>query len=75
MTHEQQETYITLKQLMKRLKEPVIAYEQRQLSQLFTDVFPYLRKIGRVIVTDDVAEIMKEEPLRARSSSFERSKE
>lgn len=65
MTHEQQETYITLKQLMKRLKEPVIAYEQRQLSQLFTDVFPYLRKIGRVIVTDDVAEIMKEEPLRA----------
>ncbi len=50
---------------MKRLKEPVIAYEQRQLSQLFTDVFPYLRKIGRVIVTNDVAEIMKEEPLRA----------
>lgn len=65
MTHEQQDTYITMKQLMKRLKEPVIAYEQRQLSQLFTDVFPYLRKIGRVIVTDDVAEIMKEEPLRA----------
>ncbi|WP_427813056.1 SNF2 helicase associated domain-containing protein [Enterococcus sp. 22-H-5-01] len=65
MTREQQDTYITLKQLMKRLKEPVITYEQRQLSQLFTEVLPYLRKIGRVQISSDVSEIMKEEPLRA----------
>ncbi|MGX2945213.1 SNF2 helicase associated domain-containing protein [Enterococcus alishanensis] len=65
LSHAQQDTYLTLKQLMKRLKEPVITYEQRQLSHLFTDVLPHLRRIGQVIIAPEVSAVMKEEPLRA----------
>lgn len=65
MSHEQQDTYITLKQLMKRLKEPVIVYEQRQLPALFRNVLPFLRKIGQVTIEPEVSQLMKEEPLRA----------
>ncbi|WP_159723725.1 DEAD/DEAH box helicase [Enterococcus sp. CSURQ0835] len=64
MSHEQQDIYITLKQLLKRLKEPAITYEQHQLSALFTDVFPYLRKIGQVVIDDVISEIIQEEPLQ-----------
>ncbi len=65
LTHEQQETYITLKQLLKRLKEPVIIFQQNQLSPLFSEVFPFLRKIGRVIVADEVSAIIKSDPLKS----------
>ncbi|GCF94035.1 Snf2 family helicase [Enterococcus florum] len=65
MSHEQQDSYMTLKQLMKRLKEPVIVYQQQQLPRLFTDVFPYLRKIGRVVIAEEVAEIVQEETLKS----------
>ncbi len=51
--------------MLKRLKEPIITFQQSQLSPLFSDVFPFLRKIGQVIVADEVSAMIKNDPLKS----------
>lgn len=57
------EVYLTTLQLMKRLETPRIQYPKKELSLLFRQVFPFLRKIGEVKIAPDVYDAISEEPL------------
>lgn len=60
----QQEIYHTLKQLLKRFDEPVIDYEQGELSTLFNEVIPVLKEIATVEISPEVQEIVTEVQLK-----------
>ncbi|MGM0123287.1 hypothetical protein IGI37_000653 [Enterococcus sp. AZ194] len=64
LTPEQQAIYTTLEQLLKRMKEPNISYQRNELSQLFREVLPVLKKIGRVEVQEDVTEEVSDTPVQ-----------
>ncbi|WP_122645622.1 DEAD/DEAH box helicase [Enterococcus mediterraneensis] len=63
LTAEQMEIYETLNQLLKRLEKPVISYKKAELSTLFTQVIPPLKKIGEVAIDSAVTDKISEAPL------------
>ncbi|MGL4696063.1 DEAD/DEAH box helicase [Enterococcus larvae] len=63
LTREQEEIYSILIQLLKRMEQPEVIYEQTQLSDLFSSVIPLLKKLGRVSVADEVEKELVIEPL------------
>lgn len=63
-TPQQQTIYQTLVQLLKRTDTPVIPYQQEQLPELFTQVFPQLRQIGEVEISQDIQGKIQESPLK-----------
>ncbi|KAF1296385.1 Snf2 family helicase [Enterococcus sp. JM4C] len=65
LTSEQQAIYTTLEQLLKRLKEPAVAYQRHELSQLFREVLPVLKKIGRIEVQESVTAEVSDTPVQA----------
>lgn len=56
--------YLTMEQLLKRLEEPVIAYPKHELSILFKQVLPFLRKIGEVQISEEVYNYISDEKLQ-----------
>ncbi|MGX7195737.1 DEAD/DEAH box helicase [Enterococcus olivae] len=58
------EIYLTMQQLLKRLEIPVIAYPKNELSVLFKQVLPLLRKIGQVQISEEVYQYISDEALR-----------
>jgi superfamily II DNA or RNA helicase len=73
LTLPQEEIYLALVQLMKRLDEPVISFERPQLPTLFQKVLPFLRQIGDVEVMPAVSNVIAEFPLHA-VTTFRRRK-
>lgn len=63
LTAEQMAVYGTLDQLLKRLEQPTIEYRKAELSALFTQVLPLLRKIGMVTIDPAVSEEISDAPL------------
>lgn len=64
LSPEALEIYLTTEQLLKRLEEPVIHYPKKELSILFRQVLPLLRKIAQVTVDEQVYEAISEESLQ-----------
>lgn len=64
-TQEQEEIYMTLLQLLKRIDQPKITYKKSEISDLFSSVMPLLRKIGEVVVSPEVAAEVVHYPLQA----------
>ena len=52
-----------MQQLFKRFEEPRIIYPKAELSNLFMQVLPHLRKIGTVEITKEVGAEIQESPL------------
>lgn len=65
LTEEQKTIYLTLQQLFKRFDTPVVAYPKKELSTLFMQVLPYLRKVGRVEIDPVVQNYIQDAPLEA----------
>lgn len=63
LSAEEQEIYLTLDQLLKRVPEGVVPYPKNELSPLFKQVIPHLRKIGEVKVAPEVLTYISDEPL------------
>lgn len=63
LSAEAMEVYLTTMQLMKRIETPHIRYPKKELSLLFRQVLPFLRKIGQVNISEAVYEAVSEEPL------------
>lgn len=63
LTMDQKEVYLTMQQLFKRFEEPTIIYPKAELSNLFMQVLPHLRKIGTVEITKEVGAEIQESPL------------
>lgn len=64
LDHEALEVYLTLDQLLKRIPEGEIPYPKKELSGLFKQVVPLLRKIGEVQVAPNVMDFISDEPLK-----------
>lgn len=64
LTPAQQSIYTTLEQLLKRMKEPVVSYQKSELSQLFREVLPVLKKIGQVEVQEAVTNEVSDTPVQ-----------
>ncbi|NLM67798.1 MAG: DEAD/DEAH box helicase family protein [Enterococcus sp.] len=64
LTPEALEIYLTTEQLLKRLEEPVIYYPKNELSVLFRQVLPLLRKIAQVTIDEQVYQAISEEKLQ-----------
>ncbi|MHC5268680.1 DEAD/DEAH box helicase [Enterococcus sp. LJL98] len=63
LSTEALEVYLTTMQLMKRLEGPKISYTKPELSLLFRQVLPFLRKIGEVKIAPEVYAAISEAPL------------
>jgi hypothetical protein len=63
LTIEQKDIYLTMQQLFKRFEEPKIMYPKAELSNLFMQVLPHLRKIGIVEIAEEVGSAIQESPL------------
>lgn len=63
LTQQQLDINIVLEQLLKRLSEPEILYPQKELSVLFMQVLPLLRKLGEVEVDEAVYDYISDQPL------------
>lgn len=63
LTMDQKEVYLTMQQLFKRFEEPTIIYPKAELSNLFMQVLPHLRKIGTVEITKEVGAEIQESQL------------
>ncbi|GBD68774.1 DEAD/DEAH box helicase [Tetragenococcus halophilus] len=66
LSTEQMDIYLTMEQLLKRLKEPIISYPQEELSELFKQVLPLLKEIGEVEVDDEVYQYISDVDLVLR---------
>jgi SNF2 family DNA or RNA helicase len=59
----QQEIYLTLDQLLKRIEKKEIPYAKKELSVLFKQVLPLLRQIGEVNIATEVYQYISDEDL------------
>lgn len=64
VTHQQQEVYVMLQQLLKRVEVPEIFYAKEDVADLFAYVVPSLESIGKVIVADSLQSEMIQAPLK-----------
>ncbi|HLQ41147.1 MAG TPA: SNF2 helicase associated domain-containing protein [Tetragenococcus sp.] len=66
LSNQQLDIYLTMEQLLKRLEKPVIVYPQNELSVLFKQILPLLKKIGTIQIDAEVYQYISSEPLLLR---------
>lgn len=66
--YQQMTIYETLRQLLKRTREPVILFSEEEVSDLFTFVLPQLEKIGEIHVSEALDSDVIRQPLETKLS-------